>query len=47
VIGLRRFDCAGLVVPGKDPVSLLATVIFLARWSDGDDVTFSLGNRAS
>jgi hypothetical protein len=46
VIGLRRFDCEGLVVPGKDPVSLLATVLFVARWSDGD-VSFSLGDRAS
>jgi hypothetical protein len=47
VIGLRRFDCDGIAVPGKDPASLLATVLFLARWSDGDEITFGLGERAS
>jgi hypothetical protein len=47
VIGLRRFDCEGIVSFGRGIQDLLALVFFLARWSDAERVRFTTGMRAN
>ena len=47
VVGLRRFDCEGILGYGRSLIALLGLLLFLARWSDADQVHFTTGARAS
>ena len=40
-------DCMELTAPGRSRLSLLALLVFLARWSDHEALSLTLGHRAN